>query len=78
MFSFIRAFRIAGHTKHSYDQWLPDDKLAAEFMGILIGTGSSVHQLGDSLCSTAAMALLRQTHLAWINSEDEKKRDPRY
>ena len=71
VYGLTRAFRIAGAKNILMTLWSLDDALAAEFMKDFYA-----RWLGNSGQSPADA--LHQTRLAWIASEDERKRNPQY
>nr|VFJ49940.1 MAG: CHAT domain-containing protein [Candidatus Kentron sp. DK] len=78
VYGLTRAFRTAGARNILMTLWPLHDELAAEFMiDFYRNWPSGDSSTGGSLRSTPATAL-RETRLAWIESEDEKKRNPRY
>nr|VFK17469.1 MAG: CHAT domain-containing protein [Candidatus Kentron sp. LFY] len=79
VYGLTRAFRTAGARNILMTLWPLNDALAAQFMldfyeNWLSGASTS---LGNHAAKTPADAL-HETRLAWINSEDERKRNPRY
>nr|VFK21907.1 MAG: CHAT domain-containing protein [Candidatus Kentron sp. LPFa]VFK35055.1 MAG: CHAT domain-containing protein [Candidatus Kentron sp. LPFa] len=85
VYGLTRALRTAGARNILMTLWPLNDELAEEFMLNFYenwlsepSTGSSLRSTaGDSLRSTLATALYA-TRLAWINSKDKEKRNPRY
>ena len=71
VYGLTRAFRIAGAKNILMTLWSLDDALAVEFMKDFYAKW--LGELGQSPADA-----LHETRLAWIVSEDERKRDPRY
>nr|VFJ60188.1 MAG: Tetratricopeptide repeat-containing protein [Candidatus Kentron sp. DK]VFJ61298.1 MAG: Tetratricopeptide repeat-containing protein [Candidatus Kentron sp. DK] len=71
VYGLTRAFRIAGARNIMMTLWPVDDALGAEFMKEFY-----VEWLARPNQSPAEV--LHRTRLVWINSEDERRRDPRY
>nr|VFK14111.1 MAG: Tetratricopeptide repeat-containing protein [Candidatus Kentron sp. FM] len=81
VYGLTRAFRIAGAKNILMTLWPLNDQLAAEFMADFyrnwLGGGDSTTG-GSRLERSTPATALHLTRLAWIGSEDEKRRDPRY
>jgi CHAT domain-containing protein len=71
VYGLTRAFRTAGARNILMTLWPLDDALVAQFMLDFYWNWLSE----DGKPPTDA---LHETRLAWIKSEDEKKRNPRY
>jgi CHAT domain-containing protein len=72
VFGLVRAFQLAGANRVLMTLWQLNDTLAVEFM-------ADFHRawLGHKANAHTAEAL-RATQLAWINSDDTRKRDPHF
>nr|VFJ53128.1 MAG: CHAT domain-containing protein [Candidatus Kentron sp. FM]VFJ60569.1 MAG: CHAT domain-containing protein [Candidatus Kentron sp. FM]VFK12989.1 MAG: CHAT domain-containing protein [Candidatus Kentron sp. FM] len=79
VYGLTRAFRIAGAGNVLMTLWPLDDALAREFMADFycnwLGGERRKRCQGVPLPPAEA---LRQTRLAWIKSDDERRRDPKY
>jgi len=79
VYGLTRAFRTAGAKNILMTLWPLNDALAAEFMLDFYENwlSDASTPLGNPTAKIPADAL-HETRLAWINSEEEKKRNPRY
>nr|VFK25898.1 MAG: CHAT domain-containing protein [Candidatus Kentron sp. MB]VFK27269.1 MAG: CHAT domain-containing protein [Candidatus Kentron sp. MB]VFK75117.1 MAG: CHAT domain-containing protein [Candidatus Kentron sp. MB] len=79
VYALTRAFRIAGARNVLMTLWPLNDALAKEFMQDFYCNwlGGEKRERCDGKLLPMAEAL-RQTRLAWIGSDDERRRDPRY
>nr|VFK39748.1 MAG: CHAT domain-containing protein [Candidatus Kentron sp. TC] len=82
VYGLTRAFRMAGARNVLMTLWPLNDKLAAAFMGDFYrnwlggqGCEGKCQATGTPLSPAEA---LRRTRLAWIKSDDARRRDPKY